>query len=109
MKISIVLVITLIVTLISYEGFRNISWREQFLFNPYAISYGKKTGGVFSYFWFHSDWPHLILNMFSFLMIGGELEKRWIEDFGELDGNIHFASLYLFGGVAPTVIPYLVS
>ena len=106
MVISVVYLLILLVTLISYEGFRRQYWREEYLFNPYAISNGQKSLGVFSHFWFHADWQHLIFNMLSLFMLGSVLESFWISDFGYAEGSILFLILYLFGGVASTILPF---
>lgn len=106
MKVSIVLMLILLVTVFSFEGFQRKYWRDEHLFNPYAISNGHRIGGVFTHFWFHADWQHLIFNMLSLFMLGNVLEYSWTQEFGKIKGTGLFLALYLFGGVAATIIPF---
>lgn len=107
MNVSVVYVIIGVVVLVSYEGFRREYWKNEHLFNPYAISNGQNTRGIFTHFWFHADWQHLIFNMLSLFMLGGVLEHLWTEEFGRVKGTGLFLALYLFGGVAATIIPFI--
>jgi len=106
MNIPLVLVLILIVVVISNEGFRRVHWREKYLFNPYAISKGRSVAGIFSHFWFHADWQHLLFNMFSLFTLGGVLEEKWVDEYTVVKGDGYFLAVYLFGGVAATLIPY---
>jgi len=106
MGLSVVYILIIVASLVTYEGFRREQWREGLLFNPYAIAQGQKSIGIVSHFWFHADWQHLIFNMLSLFMLGEVLETLWIEDFGYEKGSILFIALYLFGGVAATILPY---
>jgi membrane associated rhomboid family serine protease len=106
MNIPIVFVLIFLVVIISNEGFRRTYWRNKYLFNPYAISNGRSLEGIFSHFWFHADWQHLLFNMISLFMLGGLLEEIWVNEYSLIKGTSYFLAVYLFGGVAATVIPY---
>lgn len=103
---SVIFILVLLNSILTYEGSRREHWRESFLFDPFAISQGQKSIGIFSHFWFHADWQHLIFNMLSLYMLGGVLESLWVLEFGVQKGSMLFIALYLFGGVAATVLPY---
>lgn len=107
MTFTSTLIIIVLTVYVSYEGIKNPTWRSSFLFNPYEISKGRETLGVLSHSWFHADWQHLIFNMLSLYMLGTLLESVWISDFGSAKGMVLYVTLYLSGGIASTIIPYL--
>ena len=106
MAISTTLIIIALTVWISYEGIKKPYWREGFLFNPYEISQGKQTWGLFTHSWFHADYQHLMFNMLSLFMLGSHLESVWTQTYGNSKGTVMYVSLYLVGGLAATVIPY---
>lgn len=106
-QLSSLWVILAITVFISYEGFKRPHWRESFLFAPHEISKGKSYFGILTHSWFHADWQHLLFNMLSFYALGSYLEKMWMGAFGNVLGSVYFVSLYLLGGVAATVIPFI--
>ena len=91
---------------ISYEGIRQVNWRDQYLYKPYDIAHGRSSFGIISHSWFHADYQHLIFNMLSLYMLGSALEKTWEDDYGFEKGIFLYLALYLFGGIAATVIPF---
>lgn len=107
MIISATLLIIGLTAVISYEGIKRPFWREGFLFNPYEISKGKKQWGLLTHSWFHADYQHLLFNMFSLFMLGGRLEQTWSLNFGESKGMVMYVVLYMMGGLAATMIPYI--
>jgi membrane associated rhomboid family serine protease len=93
--------------LISYRSFDN-QLMEKLLFSPYLIKYNNQWYRLFTHSWIHADWQHLLFNMVSLFYIGDVLIKEcWIPAYGEVEGMVLFLILYIIGGVAATVLPYL--
>ena len=107
MIISATLLIIGLTALVSYEGIKRPYWREGFLFNPFEISKGNHLWGLITHSWFHADYQHLLFNMFSLFMLGGRLEQTWSLSFGDSKGIVMYVTLYLVGGLAATMIPYV--
>jgi membrane associated rhomboid family serine protease len=81
---------------------------EKLLFSPYLIKYNNQWYRLFTHSWIHADWQHLLFNMVSLFYIGDVLIKEcWIPAYGEVEGMVLFLILYIIGGVAATVLPYL--
>jgi membrane associated rhomboid family serine protease len=107
MIVSATLLIIGLTALVSYEGIKRPYWREGFLFNPFEISKGNHLWGLITHSWFHADYQHLLFNMFSLFMLGGCLEQSWSLSFGDSKGMVMYVTLYLVGGLAATMIPYV--
>lgn len=106
MNTFLLLIISLNV-LISYRSFDN-QLMEKLLFSPYLIKYNNQWYRLFTHSWIHADWQHLLFNMVSLFYIGDVLIKEcWIPAYGEVEGMVLFLILYIIGGVAATVLPYL--
>ena len=106
MFLSSTLIIIALTAWLSYTGINRPYWREEFLFNPYEISHGKKSWGIFTHSWFHADYQHLMFNMLSLFVIGSHLEESWCDEFGMTKGIVLYVTLYLTGGIAATIIPF---
>ena len=93
--------------LISSQVFKSNKWREKLIFSPYLIKYYGQWYRLFSHSWIHADWQHLIFNMASLYFLGDLILNNWIDVYGDLKGTGLFLFLYLAGGVAATIFPYL--
>ncbi len=107
MIVSATLLIIGLTALVSYEGIKRPYWREGFLFNPFEISKGNQLRGLITHSWFHADYQHLLFNMFSLFVLGGRLEQTWSLSLGDSKGIVMYVTLYLVGGLAATMIPYV--
>ncbi len=104
--ISLVIILVAVNVLISWQAFNNASLKEKLIFHPYLIKRDKEWYRLFSHSWIHADWQHLLFNMLSLYFLGDLLLNQWVLDYGLLEGNGLFISLYILGGVAATAIPY---
>ena len=105
--ISLVYVIIALTCLISMQAIKQESLKEKLIFSPYLIKHENEWYRLFSHSWIHADWQHLFFNMVSLYFLGELLLHQWLIDYGVVKGNIIFLLLYLVGGVAATVLPYL--
>ncbi len=92
--------------LISYRSFDN-QLMEKLLFSPYLIKYNNQWYRLFTHSWIHADWQHLIFNMASLYFLGDLILNNWLDLYGDIKGTGLFLFLYIAGGVAATVLPYL--
>ena len=92
--------------MISIQALKNTILMEKFIFSPYQIKHYKDWYRLFSHCWIHADYQHLFFNMLSLYFLGQGLLLDWTYSFGFLTANAIFLLLYIFGGVAATIIPY---
>ena len=105
MNTFLLLIISLNV-LISYRSFDN-QLMEKLLFSPYLIKYNNQWYRLFTHSWIHADWQHLIFNMASLYFLGDLILNNWLDLYGDIKGTGLFLFLYIAGGVAATIFPYL--
>ena len=89
------------------QAIKQESLKEKLIFSPYLIKHENQWYRLFSHSWIHADWQHLFFNMVSLYFLGELLLHQWLIDYGVVKGNIIFLLLYLVGGVAATVLPYV--
>ncbi len=105
--ISLVYLIIALNCLVSMQAIKDYSFREKLIFSPYLINRENQWYRLFSHSWIHADWQHLFFNMVSLYFLGELLLHQWLINFGVIKGNIIFLLLYLVGGVAATIFPYV--
>jgi len=93
--------------LISSQVFNSISWREKLILSPYLIKHDGQWYRLFSHSWIHADWQHLLFNMASLYFLGDLILNNWLDLYGDIKGTGIFLFLYIAGGVAATIFPYL--
>ena len=105
--LDLVVIIISATVVISANVFKDNSLRNKLLLSPYLIKHENQWYRLFSHSWIHADWQHLLFNMLSLYFLGDLLLKQWIIEFGSIKGMGLFALLYLIGGIAATLLPYL--
>lgn len=105
--ISLVIILVVVNVFISWQAFNNTSLKEKLIFHPYLIKRDKEWYRLFSHSWIHADWQHLIFNMASLYFLGDLILNNWLDLYGDIKGTGLFLFLYIAGGVAATVLPYL--
>lgn len=100
----ILIIIIAATCLISFYAFRNIAFRQKYLFQVGAIENRKEYIRLLSSGFLHADEMHLFMNMFSLYMfagtvINGTFTKTgdYIEGFGVLGFIIIYIGAILFG------------
>jgi len=104
---SLVLIIIGITVLISYSADKNPEMKDKLLFIPYTIKHNSEFHRMITSIFIHADLNHLIFNMFSLYFLGSFFEKQLIEIYGLQTGSINFILLYLIGGMAAEIFPYM--
>ncbi len=94
MEFSITLVIIIITTLVSIGGFTSHKIINDLIFYPPAVSeqgqwYRFLTCGLI-----HADIGHLILNMYALYIFGINVEKAFLDIFGQY-GNVIYLLMYI--------------
>ena len=93
--------------LISSQVFKSNAWREKLILSPYLIKHDGQWYRLFSHSWIHADWQHLLFNMVSLYYLGGKILNMWQDTYGDIKSTGLFLFLYIAGGVAATIFPYL--
>ncbi len=93
--------------LISSQVFKSNAWRDKLILSPYLIKHNGQWYRLFSHSWIHADWQHLIFNMVSLYFLGDLILNNWLDLYGDIKGTGLFLVLYIAGGVAATIFPYL--
>lgn len=86
-----------VTTLVSYLAFQNSELKNKLLYNAAKVIHGKEYYRLVSHAFIHSNWTHLMVNMFVLYFFGRNIEAY----FGYYFGNkaiLYFLLLY-FGGI----------
>lgn len=103
----VIIGIIIITSLISLNLMNNEEQKEKWLFHPYRCKHNKETYRIFSHMFVHADITHLIFNMMSLYFLGLYLEEQLVFLFGVAKGELHILSIYILGGLASTIWPYI--
>ena len=90
----ITLIIIVITCFVSITSMENYSIRNKMMFNAYMIKHRKEWWRFFSNGLIHSDWMHLIFNMYSLYLFGKGVEDGFNYLF-EGKGELFFILLYI--------------
>jgi membrane associated rhomboid family serine protease len=107
MGLNILTLILVATVIVSMQAMQNEGLKERWMYSPYLVKHNREGYRIFSHIWIHADVAHLFFNMFSLYALGGMLEMELIYQFGAIKGELHFLTIYLFGGLFATLIPYL--
>jgi membrane associated rhomboid family serine protease len=90
----------------SIHAFKNRDVFDKYLFNAYAIKHYNEKYRFLSHAFLHSDYPHLIINMFVLYSFGRILESGYFPlVFGKFSTLI-FILLYTGGIYASSIVDY---
>ena len=106
MGISILIIVIVITSLISFHSFRDQKVFDKLLFSAYRIKHNKEYYRFISNVLVHSDVTHLMFNMFSLFFLGEALEFFLIDAYGLNLGEMHFLFIYIFGGIFANIYSY---
>jgi membrane associated rhomboid family serine protease len=104
---SLVLIIIGITVLISFSVENKPDLKEKMLFMPYRIKHNGEYQRLISSVFIHADINHLAFNMLSLYFLGTLFEQQLIAVYGVQLGSVHFLLLYLLGGVASEIYPFI--
>lgn len=99
-------------------AFNNQAIIQKLINSPYDVKHHKRYTGILGHILIHADWGHLIFNMMSLYFLGNVLLNTpggvyeginggLISKYGEIQGQLHFLILYIFGALFATLIPYV--
>jgi membrane associated rhomboid family serine protease len=102
------LIIIIITVLISYRAFSDQQLRGQLMFLPTAVSERGEYYRFLTHGFIHSDFRHLLFNMWAFYIFGREAEAIFEQDiFGPTYGKLAFLLFYAAAIVAASIPDYL--
>jgi membrane associated rhomboid family serine protease len=104
---SLVLIIIGITVLISFSVENKPEQKEKMLFIPNRIKHNGEYLRMISSVFIHSDLNHLVFNMISLYFLGNLFEQQLIEVYGIQLGSLNFVLLYLLGGIASEIYPFI--
>jgi membrane associated rhomboid family serine protease len=104
---SLVLIIIGITVLISFSVENKPDQKEKMLFVPNLIKHNGEYHRMISSVFIHSDLNHLVFNMISLYFLGNLFEQQLIEVYGIQLGSLNFVLLYLLGGIASEIYPFI--
>lgn len=126
MDINILTIILIVTVIISLMAMNNEQMKTRYMFIPYDVKHHRKYERYITHMFIHADFGHLAFNMFSLYFLGdlflnqiggtyvsrtgGEtfiLDGGLTDTYGSLFGQVHFAILYLAGGLFATIVPYV--
>ena len=104
---SLVLIIIGITVLISFSVENKPDQKERMLFIPNRIKQSGEYNRLISSIFIHADLNHLAFNMLSLYFLGTLFEQQMISVYGVQLGSVNFILLYLLGGVASEIYPFI--
>lgn len=103
MSISIIIIAGTV--LISILAFNNLELFDRLKFNPYLIKEHKQWWRFLSHALLHSDWMHLLINMYVLYSFSNIVEDTYFNLFS-YRGLLYFVLLYVGGVLFSTVFDY---
>lgn len=103
----VTLIIIIITVIISLRAFKDAEMKYKWIFYPYKVKRENESYRIISHIFIHADTMHLFFNMFVMYSFGRMLEGNFIIHFGAGVGSLHFLSLYLLGGLAASIWPFM--
>lgn len=103
MSISIIIIAGTV--LISVLAFNNLELFDKLKFNPYLIKEHKQWWRFLSHALLHSDWMHLLINMYVLYSFSNIVEDTYFSLFS-YRGLLYFVLLYIGGILFSTVFDY---
>lgn len=106
MTFNVLLVIILVTVGVSLSAFNNKALMEKLMFIPYDVKHNRNHKRIFTHILVHADLAHLLFNMFSLYFLGKYLLMGLIAEYGQMQGQLHFLTLYILGALFATIVPY---
>ncbi|MEX1192210.1 MAG: rhomboid family intramembrane serine protease [Brumimicrobium sp.] len=103
----ITLIIIIVTVLLSIRAFNNEEVKYKWIFYPYKVKRQNESYRILSHMFIHGDYLHLFFNMFVLFSFGRNMEYIFNETYGGGIGTLHFLVLYLIGGLAASIWPFL--
>lgn len=103
-----IVTITILLSCIGFSlyAFSNRTVFEKYMFNAYAIKHFNQKYRFLSHAFLHSDYGHLMINMFVLYSFGGILEKAFFPLLFEKFSTLTFILLYTGGIYASSIVDY---
>lgn len=109
------------------KAFNDPQFKENWMFIPYLIKRENQYYRIASHMAIHADWTHLIFNAMSLYFLGNGflnlaagvystngdaanvfvLDGGLIESYGSFTGQMHFALIFILGGLFAGITPYI--
>lgn len=100
MTLSGNLIIIALTCLISWVGFKDRSFLDRWLLNPYQARRKKRLAPYLSYGFVHADFMHLLFNMITLYFFGQAMESHFEPYFGGFGYYIFY-----LGGIVLSILP----
>jgi membrane associated rhomboid family serine protease len=94
---SLTIIFIGITVALSLYAWNNQSIMNKWIMNPYSVQKYQEYYRFLTSGFLHADYGHLFFNMYSLYLFGGIVEPRFVYYFGETQGGILYAALYLIG------------
>lgn len=99
--VNIILIILTVIS--SFMAFGSTNRLTKLMFNPYVVKQRGEWYRVISHAFVHSNWGHLLVNMFVLFFFGQNMEYIFTDLYGVM-GKVYFLILY-FGGIIFATLP----
>lgn len=100
---SITIILIIITGLISYQAFNDGNLKSKLIHRPYLEHKDKQYYRLLSSGFIHANWMHLALNMYVLWLFGEQVETRFVNLFGVLQGRLLYIVMYLSTIVAASL------
>ncbi len=127
MEFNILILFILVIVGVSIKAFGEPDFKQKMMFIPYLVDRDKQYYRIVSHMLIHADWMHLLFNGIALYYLGtgfismeagiytanNDLTKQFIFDDGLIQsygfwmGQVHFALVFILGGVFAGIIPFI--
>ena len=103
-NITVLLVVAIVVTSL-YAWYSPLK-QQKLIMNPYRVAKNKEYYRFITSGFIHSNYPHLIFNIFALYLFGEYIESLFLSKFGSI-GYLYFGFLFIAGVVISDIPTYL--
>ena len=118
MMFNILILFIIVIVGVSMKAFNDRDFMDKWMFIPYLVNRDKHYYRIVSHMAIHADWTHLIFNMMSLYLLGDVflnatsgvyvgVDGGLIEYYGVTKGQVHFALIFILGGLFAGILPYM--
>jgi len=107
MGLSITILIIIFTSLVSYQGFTNYRFLDRMKHTPSREWSAKEYYRLLTSGFVHSDWTHLLINMFVLYSFGEFIESFIVTEFGNPWGRIIFLALYMLNIILANIPTFI--
>ena len=100
----VTIALSILIFLISLQGFNNIAFFERYKLDPYKLFRYREYYRLLSSGFLHGSWIHLLINLFVFWQFGRFVEEHiFLASFGKVFGSVMYLLLFILSVIIANI------